>query len=41
MNSAGVPLELYHIDMNDTNRHEEYLTELQVLVKPLKRPADG
>ena len=38
---CGVPLELYHIDMNDTNRHEEYLTELQVLVNPLKRPADG
>ena len=30
---CGVPLELYHIDMNDTNRHEEYLTELQVLVR--------
>ncbi len=31
--SCGAPLELYHIDMNDTNRHEEYLTELQVLVR--------
>lgn len=30
---CGVPLELYHIDMSDTNRHEEYLTELQVLVR--------
>lgn len=29
---CGAPLELYHIDMNDTNRHEEYLTELQALV---------
>lgn len=31
---CAAPLELYHIDMNDTNLHEEYLTELQVLVRP-------
>lgn len=31
---CGAPLELYHIDMNDTNLHEEYLTELQAPVKP-------
>lgn len=29
----GLPLELYHIDAHDTNREEEYLTELQVKVK--------
>lgn len=28
----GPPLELYHIDAHDTNREEEYVTELQVRV---------
>ncbi len=30
---AGPPLELYRIDAHDTNRVEEYVTELQILVK--------
>ena len=30
--SAGTPLELYRIDAHDTNREEEYVTELQVWV---------
>lgn len=29
---AGAPLELYRIDAHDTNRPEEYVTELQVRV---------
>lgn len=29
---AGAPLELYRIDAHDTNREEEYVTELQVWV---------
>ncbi len=29
---AGVPLELYRVDAHDTNREEEYVTELQVPV---------
>ena len=28
----GAPLELYRIDAHDTNRPEEYVTELQVRV---------
>lgn len=31
---AGAPLELYRIDAHDTNRPEEYVTELQVRVEP-------
>lgn len=31
---AGPPLELYRIDAHDTNREEEYVTELQVRVVP-------
>lgn len=30
----GAPLELYRIDAHDTNRSEEYVTELQVKVAP-------
>lgn len=30
---CGVPMELYHIDMSDTNLHSEYLTEIQVKVE--------
>lgn len=30
---AAPPLELYHIDVHDTLREEEYVTELQVLVR--------
>ena len=30
----GAPLELYRIDAHDTNREEEYVTELQVRVEP-------
>lgn len=30
---AAPPLELYHIDVHDTRREEEYVTELQVLVR--------
>ena len=31
---AGAPLELYRIDAHDTNREEEYVTELQMRVAP-------
>ena len=31
---VGAPLELYRIDAHDTNREEEYVTELQVPVTP-------
>ena len=31
---AGAPLELYRIDAHDTNRPEEYVTELQVQIEP-------
>ena len=31
---AGPPLELYRIDAHDTNREEEYVTELQVRTAP-------
>lgn len=30
----GAPLELYRIDAHDTNREEEYVTELQVRIVP-------
>lgn len=30
---CGTPMELYHIDMNDTKEHREYLTEIQVQVE--------
>lgn len=30
----GAPLELYRVDAHDTNREEEYVTELQVQVLP-------
>lgn len=30
---AGPPLELYHIDTHDTNLEEEYVTEVQMLVR--------
>ena len=30
---AGAPLELYRVDAHDTNREEEYVTELQVKVE--------
>ena len=30
---AGAPLELYRVDAHDTNREEEYVTELQVRVE--------
>lgn len=33
--SAGAPLELYRVDAHDTNREEEYVTELQVKVEPM------
>lgn len=33
---AGAPLELYRIDAHDTNRAEEYVTELQVRVHMLR-----
>ena len=33
-NIAGAPLELYRVDAHDTNREEEYVTELQVPVGP-------
>lgn len=29
----GLPLELYRVDAHDTNREEEYVTELQIKVK--------
>lgn len=29
----GIPFELYHIDMSETNLREEYVTEIQVKVK--------
>lgn len=32
MKTCGKPMELYHIDMSDTLRHEEYLTEIQIEV---------
>ena len=31
--AAGAPLELYRVDAHDTNREEEYVTELQVKVE--------
>ena len=31
---VGAPLELYRIDAHDTNREEEYVTELQLRVTP-------
>lgn len=31
--AGGCPMELYHIDMSDTLRHEEYLTEIQIKVE--------
>ena len=30
---AGPPLELYRVDAHDTNREEEYVTELQMRVE--------
>lgn len=30
---CGTPMELYHIDMNDTNDPAEYLTEIQIAVE--------
>ena len=33
---AGAPLDLYRIDSHDTNRAEEYVTELQVRVHMLR-----
>lgn len=30
---CGIPMELYHIDMNDTNEEGEYLTEIQAAVE--------
>lgn len=33
METCATPMELYHIDMNDTLNHEEYLTEIQVKVR--------
>ena len=30
---AGPPLELYRVDAHDTNREEEYVTELQIRVE--------
>ena len=32
---AAPPLELYRVDVHDTRHEEEYVTELQVLVKPV------
>lgn len=32
--TEGAPLELYRVDAHDTNREEEYVTELQVKVRP-------
>lgn len=34
---AGPPLELYRIDAHDTNREEEYLTEIQMRVETGRR----
>ena len=36
---AGPPLELYRVDAHDTNREEEYVTELQMRVEYQKCPA--
>jgi len=30
---GGPPLELYRVDAHDTNREEEYVTELQMRVE--------
>lgn len=32
--TLGPPLELYRVDAHDTNREEEYVTELQVQIQP-------
>lgn len=34
---VGPPLELYRIDAHDTNLEEEYLTEIQMRVEPMKQ----
>ena len=36
---AGPPLELYRVDAHDTNREEEYVTELQMRVEKQHWPA--
>ena len=36
---AGPPLELYRVDAHDTNREEEYVTELQMRVEQQNCPA--
>ena len=32
--AAGNPFEIYHVDMRETNVREEYITQLQLLVRP-------
>lgn len=38
---VGAPMELYHIDMNDTNDPAEYLTEIQIPVEEKQNRKSG